>query len=92
MKIKHLLTTGLLIFGLQTAFAQVPVITSYDKVGVIADNVITFSGSHFTGVTSIRFGGVEAASFSIESDNEIKATVGEGSGGIVEIENASLCN
>jgi hypothetical protein len=50
---------------------------------------ITITGSDLTSATSVSFGGVPAASFSIVSDNEIVATLGAGGTGEVKVAGAS---
>jgi VCBS repeat protein/IPT/TIG domain-containing protein len=46
---------------------------------------VTISGSHLSGATSVSFGGVSAQSFTVNSDNQIVATVGNGATGQVKV-------
>ncbi|MGW3041755.1 IPT/TIG domain-containing protein, partial [Kitasatospora sp. NPDC001159] len=59
---------------------NVPVIGSVSPVSGAAGLVVTLTGSGFSGVTAVRFGGVAASSFTVVSDKQITATVPAGSG------------
>lgn len=47
--------------------------------------VVTINGSNFTGATGISFGGVPATAFTVLSDNQITAVVGNGNTGPVTV-------
>ncbi|MBB3057753.1 photosystem II stability/assembly factor-like uncharacterized protein [Mucilaginibacter gotjawali] len=64
-----------------------PVITSFAPVTAKIGDVITIKGQHFTGTTSVMFGGVAAASFNVISDTQITAVLGKGSSGTVTVTN-----
>lgn len=57
---------------------QEPSITSFTPEEAATGGAISISGSHFENTTSVQFGGVEAASFSIDSDTNITAIVPAG--------------
>lgn len=66
-----------------------PVITSFTPSSGISNTIVKISGSNFTGATSVKFGGVEAASFIIDSATGITATVGAGATGNVSVTTAT---
>ena len=51
---------------------------------------ITLTGANFTGATGVSFGGVPALTFSVNSDSQIVAVVGNGATGLVTVVNLSL--
>ena len=66
-------------------FVPMPVISSFSPVsGTVADT-ITITGTDFTTATSVKFGGLPATSFSVESPTTIKAVVGRGQSGAVQV-------
>ena len=64
-----------------------PSITSFTPNLAGNGEVVTITGTGFTGTTAITFGGTNAASFTIVSDTEITATVGTGSSGSIVVTN-----
>ncbi|WP_294819689.1 gliding motility-associated C-terminal domain-containing protein [uncultured Flavobacterium sp.] len=53
-----------------------PVITSFEPASGPANTMVTITGSGFSaGTTSVKFGGIESAGFTVVSDTEIKALV-----------------
>lgn len=62
-----------------------PMISSFAPVAGNTGTVITIRGLNFTGTTSVRFGGIPAASFSLISPTVITAVVGSGTSGMIEI-------
>ncbi len=68
--------------------APFPVVVShYPGSGTLGDTV-TIKGLQFTNATAVTFGSEQAASFSVKSDSIIKAVVGEGQGGFVDVYNS----
>ncbi|GGB24958.1 hypothetical protein GCM10011511_56130 [Puia dinghuensis] len=67
--------------------ADTPHILSFTPDSARARSVVSINGKHFTGVTSVRFGGTPAASFTVVSDSIIHATVGNGATGFVAVAN-----
>ena len=66
-----------------------PTVTSFTPTSGGKNSVITITGTNFTqgGPYAVRFGGVPAASFSIQGDgNTIYATVGGGASGYVTVQ------
>jgi hypothetical protein len=61
------------------------VITSFKPAAAAKDSIVTISGQHLTGATSVSFGGVAAASFTVVSDSVITAKVGTGATGKVSV-------
>jgi len=62
-----------------------PTITSFTPTTGGYGTVVKITGTHFTGITSVRFGGIPAVSFSVDADTLITAIVGGGSTGAVVI-------
>src|SRR5204863_148042 len=46
--------------------------------------VVVITGTHFTGATTVKFGGIDAATYTVDSDTQITATAPSGSG-IVDV-------
>jgi gliding motility-associated-like protein len=65
-----------------------PTITSFTPTTEKTGNTVTITGTNFTGTTTVKFGGVDAISFIVNSDTEIKAVVGVGASGDVSVTNA----
>jgi VCBS repeat protein/IPT/TIG domain-containing protein len=62
-----------------------PVISTIAPMRAIEGTAVSISGSRFTGATSVTFGGVPAASFTVNSDYYITAIVGAGASGEVVV-------
>ncbi len=62
-----------------------PLIYQYNPSHGSAGDTIQISGINFMGVTSVSFGTVTAASFSIQSDSVIAAVLGTGASGDVSV-------
>ncbi len=61
-------------------------IVDFSPVAGSAGATVTISGSNFTGATAVKFGGVNAASFTIVNPSTITAVVGAGATGLVTVE------
>ncbi|MFF7994803.1 IPT/TIG domain-containing protein, partial [Kitasatospora xanthocidica] len=59
---------------------NIPVIVSISPASGAAGSVVTLTGTGFAGATAVRFGAVNASSFTVVSDTQITATVPAGSG------------
>lgn len=66
-----------------------PLITSFSPTSGVAGTTVTITGTGFTGVTSVHFGGMPAASFVVNSSTSITAVTANGSSGNVEVETAA---
>lgn len=66
---------------------NLPVINSFNNNGTEGTYMV-INGDNFTGTIQVRFGGVDAKSFQVTSDNVIEAYVSNGATGIVEVTNA----
>jgi IPT/TIG domain len=66
-------------------FVPVPVISSFSPISAGSNMTVTISGSNFTGATAVTFGGVNAASFNVQSATQITAVVGTGSTGVIKV-------
>ncbi len=58
-----------------TVTAQAPTVTSFSPTSGRAGTTVTITGTNFTGATAVRFGGVSATSFAVNSATQITATV-----------------
>jgi gliding motility-associated-like protein len=66
-------------------FINAPVVDSFSPATAAQGETITIIGTDFTGATAVTFGGTPAASFTVVSDTEITAVVGNGSSGNIEV-------
>lgn len=64
-----------------------PSITGFTPSVAGNGDVVTISGSGFTGTTGLSFGATSALNFTIVSDTEITATVGTGASGSISVTN-----
>lgn len=87
MKIRNLLSF-VLLFSLQT-FAQKPDILRFEPKTGTTGSVITIYGKYMGSTKIVRFGGVEASSFSVKTDTSITAVVGSGASGLIQVNNLS---
>jgi hypothetical protein len=62
-----------------------PIVQSFTPDSGNTKSKLTITGQHFTGTTSISFGGTPATSFTVVSDSVIVAVVGDGSTGYVSV-------
>lgn len=73
---------------LKNAFTFVlppPAISAITPVQAKAGTTVTITGTNFTDATAVRFGGISAASFTVNSGTEIVAVVADGASGMVEV-------
>jgi hypothetical protein len=70
-------------------WGSTPIVTSFTPSSGSPGATITINGSNFTGATNVTFGTTNAASFTIISDNQITAIVGNGSSGAVRVTKGS---
>ncbi|HEY1024867.1 MAG TPA: Calx-beta domain-containing protein [Sphingobacteriaceae bacterium] len=68
-----------------SSFAQAPVISSFDPVTATAGTTVAISGTDFSDVTSVSFGGIPASSFTVNSSTSITAIVASGGSGEVAV-------
>ena len=64
---------------------SLPVITSISPNTACIGGTVTITGNKFTGATQVRFGGVLASSFTVNSSTSITAIVGNGENGLVSV-------
>ena len=64
-----------------------PVVTSFSPATGPIGTTVTITGEHFANTQKVYFGGVEAASFTVVSDNTITAVTGVGVDGQITIIN-----
>ena len=64
-----------------------PFILSFTPVIGKSGTVVTITGNNFTNVSQVSFGGVPAASFTVNSPTQITATVGNGASGVLAVTN-----
>lgn len=68
-----------------TYIAPKPQISSFSPTSAMLGTTVTIKGSGFGDVTGVSFGGTDAFSFEIISDSVIKAVVGSGASGTVQV-------
>ncbi len=66
-------------------FNSTPVINAFSPDTAGDGSVITLTGHYFLGTTSVSFGGIPASSFTVISEDSIKAEVGVGASGNVAV-------
>lgn len=81
--------TLLLLFtaAFHHAFALAPVVSAFSPTTAYLGTTVTITGTSFTTVTAVSFGGTPAASFTIVSATQITAVVAAGSPGLVQVTN-----
>lgn len=68
-------------------FAAVPTITSFSPTSASTGTTVTITGTGFTNVSAVTFGGTPAASYTVVSPTQITAVVAAGSSGQVQVTN-----
>ena len=63
---------------LQTMVISAPTITSFTPTSGVLGQVITLSGTNFTGATAVKFNGTNGASYTVNNSTSITATVATG--------------
>ncbi len=58
--------------------AQVPTLASFSPAILSVGSVATLTGTHFVGATQVKFNGVSATTFTVDSDTQIHATAPAG--------------
>ena len=71
-------------YGVAVTYIPAPTITSFTPTSGSTGTTVTITGTNFTG-TEVKFGGRDAASFTVDSANQITAVVGTGSTGKVTV-------
>lgn len=66
-------------------FKPAPVVNSFSPATGPIGTTVTITGEHFTNVQRVTFGGYNAASFTVVSDNTITAVTGIGDNGSIEV-------
>ena len=70
---------------LTASTSSAPVITSFTPSTASSGQAVNITGTNFSGATSVKFGGVNAASFILNGSNSIQAVVGAGASGAISI-------
>ena len=66
-------------------YDNLPTITSFTATSTDEGDVVIITGTDFTGATAVKFGDVDALSFTVDSDTQITAVVGHGSSGKITV-------
>ena len=66
-------------------FSGPPVISSFTPTSGFSGTTVTISGFNFNGATAVRFGGTDAASFTIQDPSTIIANIASGTTGSVSV-------
>jgi hypothetical protein len=69
--------------------AYPPIISGIDQNKGYNGSTVNISGGYFADVTSVTFGGVDAAQFTVVGPNLIKATIGQGATGAIKVTTAT---
>lgn len=72
-------------FTVKLASTPKVTISSFLPTSGATGDTITIQGSNFTGATSVSFGGTATTFYSVLNDSTIKAVVGTGANGIVQV-------
>ncbi len=64
---------------------RIPAVTDFAPAIASNGQTVTITGTDFTGVTAVTFGGTPATSFTVDSPTSITAVVGAGSSGNVSV-------
>jgi hypothetical protein len=67
------------------SFIAAPVISSFTKTGEGANSSVILTGANFNKVTEVKFGGVPARSFNVNSATSITAQPGNGATGFISV-------
>ena len=70
------------------AFAGPPLISSFTPTTANRQTTVTINGKNFTGITSVKFGGMGATAITVVSPTIITAVAGNGTSGDVSVTNA----
>ncbi len=62
-----------------------PVITSFSPASGEQGDTVYIYGTNLAGATAVKFGGKNAASFTVNSSTKITAVVGSGSSGVITV-------
>lgn len=73
-------TSGTGSQGDRFSYVPVPVVTNVNPNFLTPGQSTVISGSGFTGASEVAFGGVSAASFTVNSDAQITAVIPQGTG------------
>ena len=68
-----------------TYIIPVPVITNFTPTSAANRAMVTITGNHFNGATSVKFGSVNAYSFTVINNTTIEAVVAHGATGSVTV-------
>ncbi len=66
-------------------FMPAPAVTSFSPASGVVGTTVRISGANFTGATEVKFGGVEATSFTVTSPTSITAVLASGSSGDLSV-------
>lgn len=67
------------------SFAQVHTVTSFAPANAGSNETVTITGTNFSSITAVRFGGTSAQSFTVVSPTTIRAVVAAGTSGSVTV-------
>ena len=65
--------------------AATPTITSFSPTAGGSGTIVTISGTNLLGATAVIFGGIPAASFTVDSDTQITAIIADGNNGNIVV-------
>lgn len=76
---------GVIGFALIGTTVVVPTISGFTPSSGIAGTSVVITGTNFTGATAVKFGGIDAQSFTVDSSTQITATAPIGGTGTIAV-------
>ncbi|MGH9046343.1 MAG: IPT/TIG domain-containing protein [Acidimicrobiales bacterium] len=81
----HAFNPGEVNMAFSAVFDGLPTVSSVSPSSITAGESVTISGTNFTEATQVMFGSQPAASFTVNSDNQISAVAPAGVSGTVDV-------
>ncbi|TAE24464.1 MAG: T9SS C-terminal target domain-containing protein [Candidatus Kapaibacterium sp.] len=79
-------TTGGVASRIGFTFVPAPIVSGFTPASAGTGAPVTVTGANFTGAVSVRFGGIAATNFTVNSPSQITAVVAAGASGAVSVQ------